>query len=184
MHALRPVHDLRNPEIDDEARQRKRVGAAHSELPSHQREHAVERDLPRDGDVLVEAERDPGTLETRDGPLEHRVVLEVERQLGARRGLDRGPGHLAVTLDGMAVAGGEQSALDRNREIERRARDELLAVHVAAPAARRPGAVDARFRRRHPHHAEERREVELEPERPADAVRELPVDRVLGPAVR
>jgi hypothetical protein len=42
----------------------------------------------------------------------------------------------------------------------------------------------AGFRRRHAHHAEEGREPDLEAVRPTDAVPELPVDRVVAPAVR
>ena len=65
--------------------------------------------------------------------------------------------------DGVTIPGGEQRAVDGDRQVERRAGDELLAVDVAAPHAWRLGRVDARLRRRHAHHAEERAQVELRP---------------------
>ena len=50
----------------------------------------------------------------------------------------------------------QQGSVDRDREVESRAGDELLAVDVPAPAARRRRRVLAGLRRRHPDHAEER----------------------------
>ncbi len=79
----------------------------------------------------------------------------------------------------MTVAGGEECPVDRDREEERRPGDELLAIDVPAPAPRRNRRVDAGFGRRHADDPEERGEVELAPQRPADAVRELPVHRVV-----
>src|SRR6185369_12428695 len=71
------------------------------------------------------------------------------------------------------VAGREQRPVDRNREEERRSRDELLAVEVPAPRARRPRRVHAPLPRRHPEHPEERRQRNL-------AALEVTADRRVG----
>ena len=106
------------------------------------------------------------------------VVPQVEREHGpVDRALDRGARELAVALRRVAVAGREQGAVDGDRQEERRAGDELLAVDVAAVLARRPGVVPPRLGRRHTHHAEERAELDRAPLLvPTDAVRELPVE--------
>ena len=110
-------------------------------------------------------------------PLERQVAPQVERHLGAGRALDRRPAHLAVALRGVAVAGREERAVDRDRQVERRSGDELLAVDVAALRPRRARRVDARGDRRHAEHAEERpRGRRGGPSRRPDAVGELPGD--------
>jgi hypothetical protein len=69
----------------------------------------------------------------------------------------------------------------RDREVERRPGEELLAVDVPAPPTGRKRRVDACLRWGHSHHAEERRERHLEAERATEAPAELPVDAmVLG----
>ena len=89
-------------------------------------------------EILVEAEREPRVGGARDRRSEVEVVASVERQLRPlERALDRGARDLAVALRAVAVARGEQRAVDRDREVERRAGDEQLAVDVPAPAARR-----------------------------------------------
>src|SRR5439155_20335656 len=93
-------------------------------------------------------------------------------------------GDLAVALRGVAVAGREERAVERNRQEERRPGDELLAVDVPAPSARRPGGVDARLGRRHAENAEERREVDLAPLAPPPATHALPMDGVILAPVR
>ena len=55
---------------------------------------------------------------------------------------------MAGFLSAVAVARHQQRAVDRDREVERRACDQLLAVDVAAPAPRRGGGVLAGLRRR------------------------------------
>ena len=94
------------------------------------------------------------------------------------------PGDLAVALRGMPVACREERAVDRDRQVERRAGDELLAVDVPAPAPRRDRRVDARLGRRHAHDAEERLEVELAAQSAADPGPEIPVDGMVLAPVR
>ena len=114
----------------------------------------------RVAEVLVEAERQPGAVDAGDRPLEREVVAHVERDLRLDRRLDRRPRDLTVALGGVAVTAGEERAVDRDRQVERRPGDELLAVDVAAAAPRRGRRVDARLGRRHPEHAEERRQAD------------------------
>ena len=81
-------------------------------------------------------------VDARDGRLEHEVVAHARRVSCARdRRLDGGAAHLAVALRACAVARGEERAVDRDRQVERRAGNELLAVDVAA-AARAAGSVE------------------------------------------
>ena len=54
------VHDLRDPEVDDEARERERIGSPHVVLASHELEHRVERNRGRLVEIFVEAEGRPG----------------------------------------------------------------------------------------------------------------------------
>ena len=159
----RPVHDLRDAEVDAEA------GERHAHPPRSRRARApstrasLRRAIPASSRCLsskpsvIQPPSIRATGHSSTGSSGH-----VQRQLRARRRLDRGPGHLAVALHRMPVPGGEERAVDRDREIERRPGHELLAVHVPAPAPRRPGRVHARLGRRHAHHAEKRRELDLE----------------------
>ena len=61
----------------------------------------------------------------------------------------------------MAVAGGEERAVDGDRQIEPRAHDELLAVDVPARGPWGGGRVDPGLVRGHSHDAEERGEIDL-----------------------
>ena len=137
---------------------RERFAAREPVLALEQVQHPVDGDPRRPAEVLVEAEREPGAVDPRDRPLERQVVAHVERDLRLDRRLDRRARDLAVALRRVPVAGGEERAVDRDRQEERRAGDELLAVDVPAAAPRRPRRVDARLGRRHPEHAEERRQ--------------------------
>ena len=117
--------------------------------------------------------------ETRRRPAELEVVAHVERELGLRRTLDRGPAHLPVPLKRVAVAGREERAVHRDRKKQRRPGDKLLAVDVPSPGAGRKGRMDARLRRRHAEHSEERAQLDLEVVRPAHSGLERPFDDVL-----
>ena len=159
MNALHAVHDLSDGKVEDDARERERVRTIEAILPSHQVEHGLGRELGGDVEVLVEAERHPCVRDPRDGHAQLRAVLQLERELCAlERALDRGTRDLAVALRAVSVACRDERAVDRNRQVEGRAGDEQLAVDVASPAPRRAGRVDAGLGRRHPDHAEERRE--------------------------
>ena len=78
----------------------------------------------------------------------------------------------------MPVTGGEECAVDRDRQIERRPGHELLAVDVAAATARRDGRMNTRLVRRHPEHAQEGRQSNRPPGRATDARVELPIHPV------
>ena len=107
-------------------------------------------------EIAVEAEREPRVGCARDRGAEL-AVGDVERQRRTfERALDRRAGDLAVALRAVPVSRHEPRAVDGDREVERRSGDELLAVDVPAPAARRRRRVLARLGRRHPDHAEER----------------------------
>ena len=77
--------------------------------------------------------------------------------------LDRRAGHLAVPLRRVAVARREERAVDADRKVERRPRDELLAVDVAAGPTRWAGGVTPGLVGRHAQHAEEGRQRDLGP---------------------
>jgi hypothetical protein len=142
--------------VDHNARKREGVPPLEAVLPPHQLEHPVDRLRRRLVEILVEPEREPGAVDPSDRVLEL-DLSERERQARAcHRRLDRKLAHLAVPLPRVAVAGREQRSIDRHRKVERRPLAELRAVDVPAPAPRRLSRVDARLRRRHPHHAEER----------------------------
>ena len=86
--------------------------------------------------MLVEAEREPRAVDPRDRPLER------AGRRGGRASAAPSHGHsIAVPETSpspwrrVAVAGGEERAVDRDRQEERRPGDELLAVDVAAAAA-------------------------------------------------
>ena len=110
--------------------------ALEPELALHQIEHRRHRVLGREIEILVEAERDPR-------------VARCARSASAARGRSsssvscaRSSGHsIAVPETSpspcarVAVARREERAVDRDRQIERRAGDEQLAVDVAAASA-------------------------------------------------
>src|SRR5262245_11323542 len=111
-------------------------------------------------EVLVETEADPCIHRARNRPAQ----LEVGQAEGQLRTLDktldRSARDLAVALRAVSVAGGEERAIDTDRQIEGRATDQLLAVDVATAPARRTGRVDPLLVGRHADHAEERRECD------------------------
>ena len=147
-------------------------------LALHQVEHAVDGDAGRRAEVLVEAEGQPGTVDPGDRPLQLEIVSNLQRHLRLDRRLDRRARHLAVALGSVAVPGGEAGAVDRDRQIQRRPGDELLAVDVAAAPARRDRRVHARLVRRHAEHAEERRQADGAPGNTARIAVQLPVEPV------
>ena len=151
---------------------------ARPELAFHEIEHRRHRLLRREIEVLVEAECEPCVVDPRDRRTQLEIA-EIERQRAAlERRLDRRPRHLAVALRAMAVAREEERAVDGDRKIEHRAGDELLAIDVAAPCARRPGRVLAGLGRRHPDDAEERRSVDRVRAAPPRLTVERPVEAV------
>src|SRR5262245_39454645 len=110
-------------------------------LAHHELQHRIGRDRRRAVEVFVEAERQPGVGRPRCRSLERRLVPDLERQLEPVKGtLDRRLRHLAVSLAGVTVAGGEERSVDRDRQQEPRAGDELLAVDV--PPEARGGPVE------------------------------------------
>src|SRR5262245_19907410 len=91
------------------------------------------------------------------------VVARNELELALQRRLDRGDADLTVTLHAVAVAAGEQRALPKHRKIERGSGAKLLVVEIAADGAGYDRSDTPPWqRRRHAHHAKERRELEFE----------------------
>ena len=72
-----------------------------------------------------------------DRPLEAHVLAQVQLEGADQADLDRGDADLAVALRTVAVADREQRVVDMDWQIERRARDQFLVVHVAAVPPRR-----------------------------------------------
>ena len=136
--AADPVDELRDPQVDYEARERERVARRGRALgPSARASLPWRSPQPRRGPrrTRTSATRPASTRRCR----ELQVVSNRQRELGPLdRALDRELRHLTVSLAAMAVAGREQRAVDRYRQVEGRARDELLAVDV--PANRRGGS--------------------------------------------
>ena len=160
MDALDLVDDLRHAQVDRDARQRQGLRPRDAELALHQVEHRLGGLLGGGVEILVETEREPGIRGSRDRRAKV-AILEAERERRTlERALDRGSRHLAVALGAVAVARHHQRSVDRDREVQGRAGDELLAVDVPAPAPRRGRRVLAGLRRRHPDHAEERRRAD------------------------
>src|ERR1043166_899499 len=174
VHAEHAVHDLGHSQVDRDTRERERLVSRHVQLALHHREDPVDRDPRRAPEMLVEPEGEPCAVDPGERPLEPEVVSQVDCQRRLSRSLDRRTRHLAVPLRRVSVAGREECVVDGDREEERRPGDELLAVDVSTPATRRKRRVNAGLGRRHAHHAEKRREIDLPPQRPANPVRELP----------
>src|SRR5439155_11513258 len=74
------------------------------------------------------------------------------------RTFDRCAGNLAVALRSVTVARGEERAVVRDRQEQRRPGDQQLAVDVASPPPRRDRRPLAGLVRRHADHTEERRQ--------------------------
>ena len=106
-------------------------------------------------------------------PFQFHVVARGKLEGADEPGLDGGDADFAVALRAVAVADRKQRAVGEDRQIERRAGDQLLVVHVAAVAARRRRRDHAPGRRRRDrHHAEERPQRNLlPPGQPADHAR-------------
>ena len=59
VHAADAVHHLRDPQVDDDARERERLTPLEAVLAAHELEHRVDRERRRLVEVLVEPEREP-----------------------------------------------------------------------------------------------------------------------------
>src|SRR5205823_14546767 len=110
--SLDAVDGLSYPQVDRDAGERQRDPALDSVLAGHQREHALDGDLERVIEILVEAERHPRVRGQGDRPFELQVLRDGEGQRRLDRTLDGGAAHLAVTLPRVPVAGGEERAVD------------------------------------------------------------------------
>src|SRR4051794_25265629 len=139
-HRVRSPHavdDLRDPQVDDHARQRERLPAPDPVLARQQREHPLERLRGGLVEVLVEAERDPGALHASLRVRELRALAQPDRHLAPLdRALHGERRNLAVALQAVRVAQREEGAVDRDRQEQGRAGDEQRAVDVPAPATR------------------------------------------------
>ena len=111
-------------------------------------------------EILIETERHVvrRVLGARRGEL-HALVQDELQNRGVRR-LDSADRHFAIALCSMRIAGEEQSAGVIHRQEQRRARDELLAIQIAAERTGRTAASIRTFfaRRQQAHHTHERAE--------------------------
>ena len=144
VHAHGAVHDLRDVKIDADAREDPCVApdppssrAISASMPST----AIDAARPQH---LVEAEREPGTVDPGDRPLDRRG--RPGRRASARPpSVSRSHSPKPHRRPGRRVRlQPREGAVDRDRQIERRACDELLAVDVPAPSPRRHRRVDSR----------------------------------------
>ena len=85
-----------------------------------------------------------------------RVLHQLDSQRRGHRALDRGPGHFAVTLPGVAVADVEPSTVRLHGQEHGRSRAEFGAVEIASSRVRRHQRMLARSARYQPDNPEER----------------------------
>jgi len=83
-------------QVDDDARNDERLTTVEPVLAPEQVEHALVRLPSSRGQILVEPERQPRSVDPRTRPLERQVVAERERERRGRRALDRRPAHRAL----------------------------------------------------------------------------------------
>src|SRR5438105_6078143 len=173
------VHELRHAEVGRDACKRERFIAPEPVLTLHQREEPVDGDHGGGVERVAEAESEPRALDPCGRPLERQVVTKVDRHLRPARALDRGAADLAVALRRVPVAGRETRTVERDRQEEGRAGDELLAVDVAALPPRRCRRMHTVPDRSHAEDPEEGPQPHALPAgRDPDAVREPPLDPV------
>ena len=102
--AERTVDKLCDAEVDDKARQRKRVTTLEIVLSPHEVEHCIGRDRSRLVEILVEAERQPGCRGPGDRGRQGQIVTDGQRELGPLDGaLDRELRNLTIALTGVTV---------------------------------------------------------------------------------
>ena len=105
-----------------------RVLAAQQRRPSRRPHSRGDARGPRRSRSASQASFDP-----RDRPPERQVVAHVERHLRASIGHSIAVPHTSPSpCSGVTVAGREERAVDRDRQVQRRPGDELLAVDVPA----------------------------------------------------
>ena len=145
-----PVHDLRHAQVDDDAREAECVALLQARAPG-----PISATMPSTA-IFAARPRCSSKPNVSHAPSMrahgHSSARSSRRSsvsCAVRRALDRRAAHLAVALRRMPVARREERAVDRDRQVQRRARDELLAVDVAALRARRDRRVHAVPDRRH-----------------------------------
>src|SRR5688572_30832406 len=125
------VHDLGHPKMHPDAREGVGVMKVVALLlleEVHGLDHRHAHGAIEVG-VQAEAKVVGRRLGARGG--ERLALVEDELERAGVRRLDRIDGDLAVTLRGMGVAGVEKRAFLKNRQVQRAAGDEFLAVEVA-----------------------------------------------------
>src|SRR5215469_2326735 len=159
VHAPRHVHNLRHPQVHAGGRHRQRLrprGPVQRRQPRH---HGVERGPHGLVQVGAEPERDPPGGRLRVHRCQRPAGGQVHDGPGRHRALDRRAADLAVALRPVPVAQVEQRARHGDRQVQRRARHEFLAVDVPARlGARRDRRVLPGRGGRGTRHAEERRD--------------------------
>src|SRR5262249_24930156 len=135
VHAFADVDDLRHAAVADHRCQRVGLVTAHRHdlLAGEEIHRLTRRDLHRLVQILVEAGDDPvrGRLDT--GPLELHILADdrLDHDL-APGALERGEVDLPIALAAVRVARPDESALEKDRQVQNRAFLQLVDVHVRA----------------------------------------------------
>ena len=163
MDAADAVHELRDAQVDDGARERERLAALESVLAPHQLQHVVDGERGRLVEILVEAEREPRLGRPRVGLRE--LGLVVQRRASART---RSAGHSIASCEtSPSPCRAWQSPAEKSAPSTGIGRNSVVpatsSLQSMFPPEIRGGAVGCRpvLGRRHAHHAEERPQVEL-----------------------
>src|ERR1700739_4957214 len=117
MDALVAVDQLSDTQIGGERAERVGVLRAQAGMLADERDHVAQRLLRRVIKVFVETHGDPAIRLFRARIFELHVLPQVKLESAGQRSFDRGKANLAVTLQGMAVAGREQRAGDEDGKI-------------------------------------------------------------------
>ena len=95
----------------------------------------ISRSAQRGAGIQIVVEAHGHVVRGRFGarPFQVHVLAHDELKRADERSFERGDVHFAVALPGVAVAHFKERAGRVHRNVERRAGDEVLVVHVAAP---------------------------------------------------
>ena len=137
MHALGPIHELRDVEIHGHTREH--VGLfARQLLFAHQKiERLMHGDLGRFGEVRVEPHRDPMRWRLGARPLQMHVFMQDELEDTGERRFHGGDVHFAVAHAGVAVADFEERPARVHGNEQSGSGDEFLVIQIAGVNSRR-----------------------------------------------
>ena len=145
MHSLADIDHLRDPTVPDDGGEGVRLLATHRHelLAGQPVDGLLNGDLHRLIQVLVVAHEDPVGLRFRPRPIGFHLLvhdrLDLDLLVGA---FERRQIHLAVSLPAVRIAGPDQAALEKHRQIQGGSGLQLVEIHVRAvlPGPQRAGA--------------------------------------------